>query len=355
VVADEPRAAEVARRILLAGGSAVDAATALHFTMTVTYPSAAGLGAQGQCLVRGAGEADVQTVNSCPRPQARRSSPRVRCAHLVCCIIAMAVLPGDNWSRRAKWPPVPGFKATRASARSFAAGGSSLLNDPLSRAVFARFDGTTRAEGETVGAARTGFNPEQIRLKGALSFTRGPLAQAIVDAPGAVNSATLTIEISPAIASGGASDPVYQTTTGNGAVNDLSATGFAVMGRFGDTVACSLTMGKAFGTKQMAGTLGFAFATGNDTRLSTILQAGSRTRSAGAAAGSTASAALVAAFNTAAGGGALATGLAANAASGTEPANGIYCPAGLPDGDGPCMAEADPRGAGTAVAAIRLP
>ena len=355
VVADEPRAADVARRILVAGGSAVDAATALYFTMTATYPSASGLGAQGQCLVRGAGEADVQAVNflakgtlgTATAPGAVRAFGVMhnRYGRLAW---AQLVSPGEVAARA-------GFKATRASARSLAAGGSSLLADPLSRAVFARFDGTTRAEGETIQQPELAATLEQVRLKGALSFTRGPLAQAIADAPGAPAGASLTVEITPASPTGGGSDPVYQTNSGAGAVSDLSATSFAVMGRFGDAVACNLTMGKAFGTKQMAGSLGFAFAIVGDARLTTFMQAGSRTRFSGAAAGSTASAALLAAFNSATSGGALANGLAANAASGTEPAQGIYCPAGLPDGDGPCMAEADPKGAGTAIAAIRLP
>jgi gamma-glutamyltranspeptidase/glutathione hydrolase len=48
--AEEPRAALVARDVLVAGGSAADAAVAMYFTLAATLPSSGGLGANGSCL-----------------------------------------------------------------------------------------------------------------------------------------------------------------------------------------------------------------------------------------------------------------------------------------------------------------
>ena len=52
VVAQEPLAAEVGRKVLQNGGNAVDAAVAVGFALAVTHPFAGNLGGGGFMLIR---------------------------------------------------------------------------------------------------------------------------------------------------------------------------------------------------------------------------------------------------------------------------------------------------------------
>ena len=76
-VADEPLAAQAGAAVLTAGGSAVDAVTTMFFTLTATYPVAAGLGGGGICLVRDAGGqvTEFDFLTKAPRPAAPMRLP----------------------------------------------------------------------------------------------------------------------------------------------------------------------------------------------------------------------------------------------------------------------------------------
>lgn len=80
VSADEPQAAMLARDILIRGGNAADAATALGMALTVTLPSRASLGGGGACLAYRPGEA-AQSILFLPQPgnntaRSRKASDR---------------------------------------------------------------------------------------------------------------------------------------------------------------------------------------------------------------------------------------------------------------------------------------
>ncbi len=78
VAADEPRAALVGRDVLSAGGTAHDAATAMGFVLTVTLPSAAGLGGGGLCMIHdrdAEGESRVEVLDFLPHAPAGPVGP----------------------------------------------------------------------------------------------------------------------------------------------------------------------------------------------------------------------------------------------------------------------------------------
>ena len=66
VVSDEPRSALIGRDILSAGGNAVDAAVAVYFALSVTYPHAATLGGGGLCVVHRGLKGDLEALDFRP-------------------------------------------------------------------------------------------------------------------------------------------------------------------------------------------------------------------------------------------------------------------------------------------------
>jgi gamma-glutamyltranspeptidase/glutathione hydrolase len=157
VAADEPRAAIVARDILSSGGSAVDAAVAGAFALTVTLPSRAGLGGGGACVVldaqRGLARAIVfpagartEIPSGTDRPAALPAMARgLFGMHLNAgrFKIEDLIRPAEDLARL-------GTEISRTLADDLAVVAGPLLADPSARQVFGRAGGGVLKLGDRI-------------------------------------------------------------------------------------------------------------------------------------------------------------------------------------------------------------
>ncbi len=186
-VADEPLAAKAAAEILAQGGSAADAAVALYFVLSVTYPSAASLGGGGVCLVSDRRDDKVHALNFlAPRPAS--SGLAVRLTAVPANVRGMAALHARygemDW--RVVLSPAEriarfGKPLTRASARALESGGGVLLSDWDARRTFAP-TGTLPGEGAMLPQTDLGETISALRLDGATTIYNGKLADRLVAA-----------------------------------------------------------------------------------------------------------------------------------------------------------------------------
>jgi gamma-glutamyltranspeptidase/glutathione hydrolase len=188
VTADEPRAAVIGREILLAGGNAMDAATAVYFALAVTLPSSASLGGGGICVVHDAESETTEAIDfiapapravpaGATRPSAVPANPRGFFAlHSKYGALrwAQVVAPAANLARF-------GGPVSRALARDLASVEGPLMAEAETRRVFARRDrrGTVR-EGETLIQQELADVLDGLRREGPVSFYRGATARRLV-------------------------------------------------------------------------------------------------------------------------------------------------------------------------------
>jgi gamma-glutamyltranspeptidase/glutathione hydrolase len=182
-VADEPRAAVVARDVLSAGGSAADAAVALYFALAVTMPSTAALGGGGVCIVHDAKSKTTEVLDFLPRaaPDGRVAVPLA--------VRGMAALQARYGKLRWEQLLGPaeqmariGTPTSRALARELATAGARLSEDSEIARIFLRADGTPLQEGDPLRQEMLGGVLTQLRIKGAGEFYTGTLAHTIADA-----------------------------------------------------------------------------------------------------------------------------------------------------------------------------
>lgn len=190
VATDEPNAALVARDALSAGGSAVDAAVAAFFMLSVTYPAGAGIGGGGICLVYDAAANVAETLEFLPASPADGGPYAVPGA-----VRGMATLHARYG--RLRWEQLVspaeslarfGHSISRALSRRLETAENRVLASPELRAAFTRPDGTLKGEGETLIQVELAATISQIRSRGVGDYYGGQAGRSFVAAARAAGS-----------------------------------------------------------------------------------------------------------------------------------------------------------------------
>ncbi|MFW6027230.1 MAG: gamma-glutamyltransferase [bacterium] len=306
VIADEPVAAGAARRILARGGSAADGAVGLYFALSVTYPSAAGLGGGGVCLAHDASRGQTFSLDFLPRDPQRTG---------------FAAVPGNvkgfedlhRRMGRLGWASViepaedladDGFRVSDALAQRLAGARNVLREDAGLRDLFLD-DDAPLAQGDKLRQKQLSRTLSRIQSKGSRAlYDAGARAQKLVTETGGrltveelehyrpVWTPAQEVEIPPGrrfliparrTGSGAFLDALFQEAAARqissaaglreltdgllerfGAPNDLPAdfgsTAFFVMDRKGDAIACGVTMNGPFGSGRFSPSTGMVFA-----------------------------------------------------------------------------------------------
>jgi gamma-glutamyltranspeptidase/glutathione hydrolase len=181
-VADEPRAAQVARDVLSAGGTAADAAVALYFTLAVTLPSTASLGGGGVCVVYDGKANRGQVLDFAPRAPA--GGGPIALPSAVRGIFALyaqygklrweqLISPAEDLARF-------GYPVSRAFAADLLAAQPKLAADPELAKIYLKPDGTPYKEGDRLVQSDLSTMLSAIRSLGAGEFYAGPMAREFI-------------------------------------------------------------------------------------------------------------------------------------------------------------------------------
>jgi gamma-glutamyltranspeptidase/glutathione hydrolase len=309
-VGDEPYAVRAAAAVLSQGGSAADAATAMYFTLAVTYPVAAGLGGGGLCTVRDGAHAEVFEFLARDAGGGGAYAVPGSVKGFVALQGAYGRLPWQRDVAYSEELATAGFPMSEALATRVAAAQDVVRLDAGLAGEFLDESGKAKTAGTRVSSADLGQTLAAIRTQGAPGFYRGATAEKIaaysaaqgggltlaeLDAYAAVRAVPkvvtiggLTVFLPPEDTGAGSyvatllSD--IQSTSpdllaNNGAhtvamataraldrfkiaslPQDLGATGFAAVDGSGQAVACAVTMNGPFGSGRTAEGTGVTLA-----------------------------------------------------------------------------------------------
>jgi len=303
-VGDEPFAVKTGIAILVEGGSAADAVTAMFFAMTVTYPVAAGLGGGGICLVsdpaRGIREFDFL-------PRAARAGGAFAVPGAVRGFYdlqsAFGTLPWQRDVAGSEAFAATGFPISHTLAMRLSNAQAVVRQDPALAAEFLDQAGP-KAEGTIVASPALSQTLSTIRLSGADGFYKGAVANEVIRASAAQGGAISLQDFSEyrtgvenprLMAEGNLSVALPTPSTGAGAFAqtllanaarsgdpenavvaavrqslarfgisalpaDLGGTGFAAVDQNGQAAVCGVTTNGAFGSGKSAGNSGVLLA-----------------------------------------------------------------------------------------------
>lgn len=195
---DEPRATLVAQDILSSGGSAADAATALYFTLSVTYPIAASLGGGGECIVYDREANKLENLRFPVISPANGGSVGVPGN-----IRGFAALHARYG--RMKWSALLspaeqyanfGQSMSRAQHMGMMISSSNFSFDDNLKKIYQTKEGNFRTEGSKIQQVRLASVLTSLRSNGGASFYSGSLTRSFVEdvdtAGGSLRSSDLT-------------------------------------------------------------------------------------------------------------------------------------------------------------------
>ena len=294
-VSDEPFAAKAGAAILANGGSAADAVTAMFFTLSVTYPVAAGLGGGGICLVRDA-QGRIAEFDFLARAANSGGAYAVPGAVAGFSDLQRAYgkLPWQRDVAPAESYAGAGFPISHILFQRLAAVQDILAQDPVLAGEFLD-NGRLKAEGSVATNLALSQTLAQVRLSGPDGFYKDAVAYDLVTASEAGGRPLNLAEMAAYRASqsqprslrrGEVSAAMPGAATGAGAFiaglmnnvgggepqaavlnglrrtlasfniasvpPDLGATGFAAMDKDGQAAACAVTLNGPFGSGHSA-------------------------------------------------------------------------------------------------------
>ncbi len=185
VAADEPRATVVGREVLGNGGTAIDAAVAMYFTMAVTMPSRVGLGGGGVCVLFDGrtkrGEAIEFLARAAPSGGMVPSNMR-----------AMAAMHARGGALRWEQLLAPaesmarfGHPVSRAFAQDLAAAADFISGSADLSRMFAARSGRLATTGDKIVQPELSGVLSGIRRQGAPYLHGGPFATRLAEASSA--------------------------------------------------------------------------------------------------------------------------------------------------------------------------